>query len=99
MRELAQVRVRDGYRRLHVLLKREGWELGRNQTYRLYCKKQVQLRSKRPKRRKMAVSRVSRVSRITPRSANEAWSMDVVADQLADGSKFRSLTIVGVFMT
>jgi putative transposase len=94
MRELAQVRVRYGYRRLHVLLKREGWQVGKNQTYRLYCKEQLQLRSKRPKRRKMAVSRVSR---ITPRSANEAWSMDFVADQLADGSKFRSLTIVDVF--
>lgn len=91
MRELAQVRVRYGHRRLHVLLKREGWQLGRNQTCRLYCKEQLQLRSKRPKRRKMAVSRVSR---ITPRSADEAWSMDFVADQLADGSKFRSLTIV-----
>jgi putative transposase len=38
MRELAQVRVRFGYHRLDVLLKREGWQLGRNQTYRLYCK-------------------------------------------------------------
>lgn len=94
MRELAQVRVRYDYRRLHILLKREGWQLGKNQTYRLYCKEQLQLRSKRPKRRKMAVSRVSR---ITPRSADEASSMDFVADQLAEGSKFRSLTIVDVF--
>jgi putative transposase len=43
MRELAQVRVGYGYRRLHVLLKREGWQLGKNQTYRLYCKEQLQL--------------------------------------------------------
>jgi putative transposase len=94
MRELAQVRVRYGYRRLHVLLKREGWQLGKNQTYRLYCREQLQLRSKRPKRRKMVVGRVNRIK---PLRANEAWSMDFVADQLADGSKFRSLTIVDVY--
>ena len=36
MRELAHARVRYGYRRVHVLLKREGWSLGKNQVYRLY---------------------------------------------------------------
>jgi putative transposase len=94
MRELAHVRVRYGYRRLHILLKREGWQLGKNQTYRLYCKEQLQLRSKLPKRRKMVVTRMARIK---PTRANEAWSMDFVADQLADGSKFRSLTILDVY--
>jgi transposase InsO family protein len=37
LHELAQIRVRYGYRRLHVLLRREGWQLGKNQAYRLYC--------------------------------------------------------------
>ncbi len=46
MRELARARVRYGYRRLHVLLKREGWSLGRNLAYRLYCEEGLQLRSK-----------------------------------------------------
>jgi len=55
--ELAQVRVRWGYRRLHVLLKREGFRLGVNQTYRWYCLKQLQLRAWRKKRRKSAVTR------------------------------------------
>lgn len=45
LRELAQVRVRWGYRRLHVLLKREGFQLGVNQTYRWYCLEQLQLRA------------------------------------------------------
>lgn len=57
MREIASVRVRYGYRRLHILLKREGWALGKKQAYRLYCEEQLQLRSKLPKRRKMVVSR------------------------------------------
>lgn len=94
MRELAQVRIRYGYRRLHVLLKREGWQLGKNQTYRLYSMEQLQLRTKLPRRRKMVVTRVTRIK---PTRTNQAWSMDFVADQLADGSRFRSLTIVDIY--
>ena len=94
MRELAQVRMRYGYRRLHVLLRREGWMLGRELVYRLYTEESLQLRSKRPRRRKMAVARRERY---VPKRANQAWSMDFVADQLADGRKLRSLTVVDVF--
>jgi putative transposase len=57
LHELAQIRVRYGYRRLHVLLKRQGWQLGKNQVYCLYCEEQLQLRSKLPKRWKMVVLR------------------------------------------
>ncbi|WP_420796210.1 IS3 family transposase [Burkholderia gladioli] len=94
MREIAYTRVRYGYRRVHVLLRREGWQLGRNQAYRLYCEEQLQLRSKLPKRRKMVVTRMAKIVPVKP---NDAWSMDFVADQLADGSKFRTLTVVDVF--
>jgi len=94
MRELAQVRVRYGYRRLHVLLRREGWSLGKDQTYCLYTEESQQLRSKRPRRRKMAVARRERY---VPKRPNQAWSMDFVADQLVDGTRFRALTIVDVY--
>lgn len=94
MREIAQTRVRYGYRRIQVLLKREGWQLGKHLTYRLYSEEQLQLRSKLPKRRKMVVARRVKVQ---PTRPNQAWSMDFVADQLADGRKFRTLTIVDVF--
>jgi putative transposase len=57
MHEIARTRVRYGYRRVHVLLKREGWHLGRNQVRRLYREKQLQLRSKPSRRRKMVVAR------------------------------------------
>ena len=60
MRELANIRIRWGYRRLHVLLRREGWQLGRSQCYRIYCEEQLQLRSKLPKKRKMVVQRRQR---------------------------------------
>ena len=93
MRELAHARVRYGYRRVHVLLKREGWSLGKNQAYRLYCEEQLQLRSKLPKRRKMVVARRER-----PRAhaANEIWTLGFVSDQLANGMRFRALTVVDV---
>ena len=94
MRELAQTRVRYGYRRIHVLLKRDGWRVGKNQMYRLYSDEQLQLRSKLPKRRKMVVARRERPQ---ARVANDVWSLDFVADQLADGTRFRALTVVDVF--
>ena len=94
MCELAQVRIRYGYRRLHVLLRREGWILGRELAYRLYTEESPQLRSKRPRRRKMVVARRERY---VPKRSNQAWSMDFVADQLADGRKLRALTVVDVF--
>jgi putative transposase len=94
MRELAQTRVRYGCRRLHVLLRREGWRLERNQACRIYVQEKLQLRSKLPRRRKMTVVRNQR---IVPRAANKAWSMDFVADQLADGTKIRALTVIDVY--
>lgn len=94
MKELARTRVRYGYRRLHVLLRREGWALGKNLVYRLYTEESLQLRSKRPKRRKMTVERRERY---LPQRPNQAWAMDFVADQLVDGTRFRALTMVDVF--
>ena len=91
MRELARTRVRYGYRRIHVLLRREGWSLGRDQAYRLYCEEDLQLRSKRPRRRKMVVSRRERY---VPKRPDQAWSMDFVSDQLVGGARMRALTIV-----
>jgi putative transposase len=94
MHEIARTRMRYGYRRIHVLLKREGWQLGRNQAFRLYQQEQLQLRSKLPRRRKMVVCRQGRIK---PTQPDQAWSMDFVADQLANGARFRTLTIIDVF--
>lgn len=94
MREIASIRVRYGYRRVHVLLRREDWQLGRSQAYRLYTEEQLQLRSKLPRRRKMVVHRLQRMQ---PRRAGDAWSMDFVADELGRGGRFRVLTVVDVF--
>ena len=82
LREVAQGRVRFGYRRLLVLLRREGWGVGKKRVYRLYVEEGLALRRKRPWRQATAVRREQR-RRATAR--NDIWSMDFVADQLADG--------------
>jgi putative transposase len=50
MREIAAVRVRYGYQRIHVLLRREGWLVNHKRVYRLYCLEGLHLRHKRPRR-------------------------------------------------
>jgi len=50
MCEIVAARVRYGYRRVHIMLKREGWRLGRNVVYRLYREEGLALRTKRPRR-------------------------------------------------
>jgi putative transposase len=78
VRELAHTRVRVGYRRLRVLLLREGWTVGKERFYRVYTEEGLALRRKRPWRHVTAVHREQR----RPATArNDMWSMDFVADQ------------------
>ncbi len=79
LRELAAVRVSYGYRRLHILLCREGWRVNRKLIERLYREEGLTLKRKKPKRRRSAVRR----ERSTPaRAINERWAMDFVHDTL-----------------
>jgi putative transposase len=94
MRELAQTRVRFGYRRLRVLLLREGWTVGKERFYRVYTEEGLALRRKRPWRHVMAVHREQRRP---PTVCNDIWSMDFVADECADGRRFRALTVLDLF--
>lgn len=94
IKEIAATRVRYGYRRIHVLLRREGWRVNPKRVYRLYRELGLQLRNKTPKRRVRAKLRNDR--RSATRS-NETWAMDFVHDQLATGRKLRVLTIVDIF--
>ena len=94
IKEIAATRVRYGYRRIHVLLRREGWRVNPKRVYRLYREMGLQLRNKTPKRRVKAKLRDDR--RPATRS-NETWAMDFVHDQLATGRKLRVLTIVDIF--
>jgi putative transposase len=91
IKEIAETRVRYGYRRIHVLLRREGWMVNVKRVCRLYREQGLQLRNKTPKRR---VKAKLRSDRTTALAANDIWAMDFVHDQLFDGTKIRALTIV-----
>lgn len=94
MEEIAATRVRYGFWRIFVLLRREGWTDNHKRVYRLYCQAGLNLRRKRPRRRKAAAHRLERPVLTGP---NQCWSMDFVADALFDGRRFRALTIVDNF--
>jgi len=91
LKELAGCRIGYGYRRLHVLLRREGWSVNHKRVYRLYREGELGLRRKPPRRR---VACVKREIRPTAQAKNECWSMDFVSDQLFDGRRLRVLTLV-----
>ena len=93
LRELAGSRVRYGYRRLTVMLRREGWEVNAKRIYRLYTEEglivRTQKRRERAQRQRVASGQAS--------GANQKWSMDFVAQRLADGRWIRVLTVVDQF--
>ena len=94
IKEIAETRVRYGYRRIHVLLRRDGWEVNAKRVCRLYREMGLQLRNKTPKRRVKAKLRDDRTTATAP---NHIWAIDFVHDQLFDGKKIRVLTVVDTF--
>ena len=91
--ELAAMKRRYGYRRIHVLLRREGWSVNHKRTYRLYREQGLMVRKRKRKR----IGLAERLVMPLPQAPNESWSMDYVADALIDGRKLRALTIVDDF--
>ena len=94
MKELAATRVGYGYRRLHILLRREGWAVNHKRVYRLYREENLGLRTKTPRRR---VSCRRRMDRPEATRINDCWAMDFMTDELFDGRRIRLLTIVDHF--
>ena len=94
IKDICEARVRYGYRRVHVLLQRDGWTSNIKRVYRLDRELGLQLRNKTPKRR---VKAKLREGPIDAQQVNETWAMDFVHDQLATGRKIRVLTIVDTF--
>lgn len=92
--EIAAVRIRYGYMRIYVLLRREGWMVNHKRVHRIYRLAGLNLRSKRPKRKRMAAHRLQRPEVLSP---NDCWTMDFVSDQLFDNRRFRALTIIDQF--
>lgn len=90
IRDLAAARVRYGYRRLHVLLRREGGKVNHKRVYRLYRLQGLSLRLKTRNKRIRGI----RVALAPPTAPNERWSMDCMRDSLHDGRRFRILPFV-----
>jgi putative transposase len=89
----ATARPRFGYRRLHILIAREGVRVNHKRLYRLYRAAGLQVRRRRRKR----LTRGERVPLPRPTQRGERWSMDFTLDTLADGRSFRTLNIVDDF--
>jgi putative transposase len=86
----AAVRARYGYRRLHTLVARDGIVANHKRVHRVYREAGLQVRRRRRKR----LTRADRVPLLAPSGRGERWSMDFMADTLADGRTFRKLNIV-----
>ena len=90
LEELAAERPRFGYRRLHVLLVREGWRVNHERVLRLYQELGSKVRRKEPEQ----AAKASRKPKAAPSRRGEAWSMDFMADAFTDGRSFRLLDVV-----
>jgi len=90
MMALARERRRFGYRRLHVLLRREGHAVNHKKLYRLYREEKLAVRKRGGRKRAIG----TRAPMLVPIQPNERWSLDFVSDQFTDGRRFRILTVV-----
>ena len=90
MKAIAHERRRFGYRRLHVILKREGFVVNHKRLFRLYREERLTVRRRGGRKRAMGTRRPIE----TPQAPNQRWSLDFVSDQLTDGRRFRILAVV-----
>jgi putative transposase len=90
LKALAQERRRFGYRRLHVLLRREGQAVNRKRVQRIYREERLTVRRRGGRKRAIGTRRPIEI----PLAANQRWSLDFVSDQMTDGRRFRILTVI-----
>ncbi len=90
LKALAEERRRFGYRRLHVLLRREGHAVNRKRVQRIYREEKLTVRRRGGRKRAIG----TRAPLDVPRQSNERWSLDFVSDQMTDGRRFRILAVV-----
>ena len=93
LRELAAERRRFGYRRLHILLKREGVEMNWKKLYRLYKEERLTVRKRGGRKRALGTRRPMTI----PQGSNQRWSLDFVSDSLVDCRRFRILCVIDDF--
>ena len=93
MKELASERRLFGYRRLHMLLKREDWEVNWKKMYRLYREERLTVCKRGGRKRAVGI----RTRMAIPQSPNQRWSLDFMLNALEDGRRFRALIVIDDF--
>jgi len=93
LRELASERRRFGYRRLLILLRREGFEVNHKRLFRLYREERLTVRKRGGRKRALG----TRAPLGLPVRPNERWSLDFASDVLTDGRRFRVLVVMDDF--
>ena len=90
MKKVAAERRRFGYRRIHVMLERQGVYMNQKKLRRLYREEKLQVRKRGGRKRALGTRRPM----VLPNRANERWSLDFVSDAFTDGRRFRVLAVV-----
>ncbi len=93
LKALAAQRRRFGYRRLHLLLRREGFTVNHKKLFRIYREERLVVRKRGGRKRALG----TRAPAAVPQGRNQRWSLDFVSDTFADGRRFRMLAIVDDF--
>lgn len=90
IKTVAKERRRFGYRRLQVMVERQGWQVNHKKFRRIYREEKLQVRRRGGRKRALG----SRRPMVVPDGPNQRWSLDFVSDALTDGRRFRILTVV-----
>src|SRR5450755_2518561 len=90
MKAIAHERRRFGYRRLYIMLRREGHRMNHKQLFRIYREEKLTVRRRGGRKRAMG----TRAPMLIPLAPNQRWSLDFVSDQMTDCRRFRVLTVV-----
>jgi putative transposase len=90
LKALAHERRRFGYRRLLVLLRREGFTVNHKRLFRIYREERLMVRRRSGRKRALG----TRAPMLVPQFPNDRWSVDFVADQFIDGRRMRILIVV-----
>ena len=93
IKRIAKERRRFGYRRINVMLQREGIHMNHKKLRRIYAEEKLQVRRRGGRKRALGTRRPMGV----PNGANQRWSLDFVSDAFTDGRRFRILTVVDDF--
>ncbi len=93
IKRVAKERRRFGYRRINVMLQREGIHMNHKKLRRIYAEEKLQVRRRGGRKRALGTRRPMEVAN----GANQRWSLDFVSDAFTDGRRFRILTVVDDF--